>query len=210
MSTSGYVAVIADVIASRAMAAPRRARLQRDLRALVADFNHRWRPQLAARFAVTLGDELQCLLRNPGAVWEIAHTLRARFDGVDWVVACGAGPVTTALTRGITAPEVDGPCFHAARSAMEQGKKRRLLFAFAGFGDRQEELEGVASYYSAVYWCWTGRQRRAAALLRTGEPREAARRLAVDRSAVSHLARRMAWPLVASGDTMFRTLLDTR
>jgi hypothetical protein len=29
----------------------------------------------------------------------------------------------------------------------------------------------------------------------------------VDRSAVSHLARRMAWPIVAAGDKMFRSAI---
>src|SRR2546422_6250106 len=38
-----------------------RARLQADARAAVKDLNQRYRRVLAARFAVTLGDELQCL-----------------------------------------------------------------------------------------------------------------------------------------------------
>jgi len=41
-----------------------------------------------------------------------------------------------------------------------------------------------------------------------GDPAAAAARLDVDRSAISHLARRMAWPLVAAGDKMFRALLE--
>src|SRR3989441_9553329 len=49
---------------------------------------------------------------------------------------------------------------------------------------------------------------RTATLLRLGDPAAAAARLDVDRSAISHLARRMAWPLVAAGDKMFRALLE--
>src|SRR6266566_1869703 len=104
-----------------------------------------------------------------------------------------------------TAPEIDGPCFHEARAAMDRAKRERQVFAFGGF---TAALEPLASYYSALYWSWTPRQRRTATLLRLGDPAAAAARLDVDRSAISHLARRMAWPLVAAGDKMFRALLE--
>src|SRR5436190_440841 len=93
----------------------------------------------------------------------------------------------------------------AARAAMDRAKRERLVFAFGGF---TSALEPLTSYYSALYWSWTPRQRRTATLLRVGDPAAAAARLDVDRSAISHLARRMAWPLVAAGDKMFRTLLE--
>jgi len=90
---------------------------------------------------------------------------------------------------------------------MGRAKAQRLVFAFEGFGAVQSELDGCGSYYSALYWSWTARQRNVAKLLRVTGPAEAARELGIDRSAVSHLARRMAWPLVTAGDTMFQTLL---
>src|SRR6266404_5860670 len=182
-----YVALIADAIASRELPPAARARLQAD-----------------ARSAVTLGDELQCLLPTPQPVWHLAHDLRAHLPTVDWVVACGRGAITTPLAP--TAPEMDGPCFHEARAAMDRAKRQRQVFAFGGFA---AALEPLASYYSALYWSWTPRQRRAATLLRLGDQAAAAARLDVDRSAISHLARRMAWPLVAAGDKMFRALLET-
>ncbi len=202
--SKSYVALIADAIASRELPAATRARLQADARAAVRDLNRRYGRVLAARFAVTLGDELQCLLPTPRPVWELAHDLRARLPAVDWVVACGRGPITTPLAP--TAPEMDGPCFHEARAAMDRAKRQRQVFAFGGFAPA---LDPLASYYSALYRSWTPRQRRAATLLRLGDPATAATRLGVDRSAISHLARRMAWPLVAAGDKMFRALLET-
>src|SRR5207244_3433246 len=104
----------------------------------------------AAGVAVTLGDELQCLPPTPQPVWDVAHDLRARLPTVDWVVACGRGPITTPLAP--TAPEIDGPCFHEARAAMDSAKHERLVFAFGGF---TAALEPLASYYSALYWSWT-------------------------------------------------------
>ena len=199
-----YIALIADAVASRTLPPAARARLQADVRAAMKHLNQRYARVLAARFAVTLGDELQCLLPSAQPVWEIAHRLRARLAAVDWVVACGRGTITTPLAP--TAPEMDGPCFHEARAAMERAKRVRQVLAFGGFGSG---LEPLASYYSALYWSWTPRQRRTATLLRLGNPAAAAAELDVDRSAISHLARRMAWPLVAAGDKMFTALLET-
>jgi SatD family protein len=199
-----YVALIADAVASRALAPAARARLQANVRAAVKDLNRRYARVLAARFAVTLGDELQCLLPSARPVWDIVHEVRDRLGAVDWVVACGRGTISTPLAA--TAPEIDGPCFHEARAAMERAKRVRQVLVFGGFGSA---LEPLASYYSALYWSWTPRQRRTATLLRLGDAASTAARLDVDRSAISHYARRMAWPLVAAGDKMFRALLET-
>ena len=127
-----YIAVIADAIDSRGLAPAARTRLQADLQHALPQLNQRYRKALAARFDVTLGDELQCLLHDAGNLWEISHDIRYQFPAVDWVVACGRGPITTALSPGITAPKVDGPCFHAARAALESAKRDRQVLTFAG------------------------------------------------------------------------------
>lgn len=197
-----YVALIGDAVASRALPAARRARLQGELRAVLREVNRRWRRAIAARFALALGDQFEGLLASGAAVWEIAHWVRAELGGVDWIVACGRGPISTPLAP--TAPEVDGPCFHRAREALEHAKTRRLLFAFEGFDPL---TNAFAAYYSALYWGWTLRQRRAATLLRVLRPADVATRLGVHRSAVSHLAGRLGWRLVAQADTVFREVI---
>jgi len=198
-----YYAVIADAIASRRLTPARRGALQTALRAVARDLTRRHRRAVAAAFAPTLGDELQGLLADPAAIWPIAHALRAAAPDVDWIIACGRGAVTTPRAR--TAPEMDGPCFHAARAALEAAKGERLVFAFGGFGPA---LAPFPPYYAALHHSWTARQRRLASLLRSGvTPAQAAAALGVDRSAVSHLARRMAWPLVTRGDRMFEAAI---
>src|SRR5207302_5100806 len=176
---------------------------QADARAAVKHLNQRYRRVLAARFAVTLGDELQCLFPTPQPVWDVAHDLRARLPTVDWVIACGRGAITTPLAP--TAPEVDGPCFHAARGALDTAKRNRLVFAF---GDFEPAVVAFAGYYSALYWSWTRRQRQAASYLRyyadTLGSLKLAQSMDIHPTGLSHLRRRMAWPLVEAGDKMFR------
>jgi hypothetical protein len=202
-----YVAVLADVIGSRALPPPARARVQARLHAGLKDLNKRraWRPAIAAGFAIARGDEIEGLLRDASLLWDIAHWLRHSFADVDWIIACARGPISTALAD--TALEVDGPCFHAARAALEEAKERRQVLTFRGF---PAAVDALAAYYSALYWSWTPRQRRQAATLRLDDAATPqAERVSVHPTAISHMKRRMAWPLVAEGDRMFRAAIDT-
>ena len=181
--------------------------MQTDLREYLPGLNRRHRRALAARFAITLGDEVQCLLHDATAVWAITQELRHSFPDVEWIVSCGRGPITTKLP-GADAPlapadEVDGPCFHVARSAMEVAKRERRVLTFAGFANPQ--LEGMAAYHAALYWGWTVRQRRQANAWRHASTIATT---VPTTSAVSHLRRRMAWPLVEVGDMMMRAILE--
>ena len=206
--TPRYVALIADVVGSRSLNTRTRTALQHRLRVTAQEFNARYRKHLAARFAVTLGDELQGLFPNAAAVWAVSHDLRARFPDTAWIVVCGRGALATPLRPGATAPELDGPCFHAARTALEAAKRQGLVFAFAGF---ELAVSGCAAYYAALYRGWTPRQRILATAQRAhpgARLAELARILHVGPSAISHRRRRMAWPLVAAGDKVFQELLD--
>lgn len=207
--TIEYVALIADVIGSRQRSDRQRAALQRELQTTAREFNTRYRKHLAARFAVTLGDELQALFRNAGPVWEVSHALRARVPDAEWIVACGRGTLSTPLVPGASAPELDGPCFHKARSALEEAKSCGLVLALAGF---HPAAAGCAHYYAALYRGWTARQRALATAQRAhpdARLEELSRLLRVGPSAISHLRRRMAWPLVAAGDKVFQSLIIT-
>lgn len=202
-----YVAFIADVVASRARPARARGALQQRLRELARELNSRFRAHLAARCALTLGDELQALFSSAAPVWEAAHEVRLRVPDVEWVVACGRGPLSTPLHRGDTAPELDGPCFHAARAALDTAKRDGLVFALGGF---DATLDGYARYYSALYHGWSARQRALATVQRArpdAKLKELARLIGVAPTSISHRRRRMAWHLVALGDKVFQEML---
>lgn len=200
-----YVAVLGDAIASRGLPPRTRAALQERVRASLATVNRRWRSAVAARFVIVLGDQFEGLLRHPAPIWEIVQFLRAELIGADWVIVCSRGAISTPLAR--TAAEVDGPALHQAREALDAAKRDGRVLAFVGFGGA---VEALARYHAALYWSWTARQREVAILLRVLEPAAVAERLDVDRSAVSHVARRLRWRLVASADRSFRDLLEGR
>lgn len=200
-----YIAILGDAIGSRRLSARERAALQERLRGAVAAVNRRWRAGIAARFAIVLGDQFEGLLERTAPVWAIVQFLRAELAGADWVIACSLGPISTALGAGRSAAEVDGPCFHRAREALEAAKPDGRVLVLTGFGAAAEALAG---YHSALYWSWTARQREVAVLLRIMEPAGAAARLGVDRSAVSHVVRRLRWRVVAAADDTLRRFLE--
>lgn len=200
-----YVAILGDAVQSRALAARARTAMQEELRSTLASVNRRWRRELAASFVIALGDQFEGLLRSDAPLWDVLHALRAGLEGTEWIFVAARGPIATPLAK--TAIEVDGPCFHAARSTLETAKAEGQVLAFAGFADAVAPL---ARYYSALYASWTARQRRTATLLRTLDAARVADRLGVDRSAVSHLARRMGWSLVEAGDREFQRILEAK
>lgn len=210
--TTAYVAVIADITASRTLLPERRARLQGELRRALPEFNRRYARWLAAPFGIALGDELQVLLRGGPGLWLLAHDLRARFPAVEWVVAAGRGALSTPVRKGLTAPELDGPCFHVARSTLERAKTERRILACGGL---PAALDPLLHFYSALYWSWTSRQRTVATAWRRADALHAAaladhRPTAAPResSAASHLRRRMGWALVKVGDRAIWNTLE--
>ena len=100
-SVTPYIAVLADAVGSRRLAAPARQALQQQLRSVLTAANRKWRNAIAARFAITLGDQLEGLVAADAPLWEIVHYLRAELDG-DWIISCGRGPLATTL--GPSAP----------------------------------------------------------------------------------------------------------
>ncbi len=178
-----YLALIGDIRGSRAL--PDRSAAQEHLREALARVEDELGSRLAARFAITLGDEFQGLVADPAAglavavaCTEAAAPLRLRF-GLGW------GPLTTELLP--EAIGMDGPCFHRAREAIARAKQEEAWIAAAGFGEREDAtLNALLDLLGSVRARWTDKQARIVALRRRRSvQRELARELGLDPSTVS-------------------------
>ena len=139
-----YGVIILDLVGSKKSS--KRNQLQITLNKNIKRFNQSYNDILAAPATITVGDEWQVLTYQPNKVYEMVEAFQRMFwmDGVDLYAGIGIGELSTALSNDIR--NIDGPCFHSARAALEAAKKQnhswisskrnRVFFA----ADRHAEL----------------------------------------------------------------------
>lgn len=117
-----YGVVIFDIVGSRKISA--RHDLQENLQKKISFFNQKHNNMLAVPAAVTLGDEWQVLTHRPAKLYEITELFQHLFwpDQISIYAGMGIGTLSTALSQDIR--NMDGPCFHHARQALETAKKQ--------------------------------------------------------------------------------------
>ena len=178
------LALIGDLIASRRL--EDRAAVQEDLIRLLADCNSRYAGWLISPFRITLGDEFQGLASSgfpfSDFLFRINHALRPR---VGVRLGLGLGRVTTSPSDVVS--DLDGPCFHSARDAVQDARDRQALLAVkSASGERDSRwlqsslvlIEGHLRQFSLVRW------QTAALLLELKHPTEVARARGVTRQSV--------------------------
>lgn len=184
-----YIAVIGDLVSSRAL--EDRAEVQEKLAATMEALNGLFADQIASRFLVTLGDEFQGLL-HLGAklsdLWfEYQDLMR---EHAETRLGFGLGTLATELHD--EALGMDGPCFHAARAAIQQAHDHERRMAFVV--NREPELnlvfECVAPLLDRTLRDWSAVQWETALLLhRLGSNTDVAQARGVKKQSVGDVLR---------------------
>lgn len=161
---------------------------------------------LEVNLQITGGDEFQGLFRDPPAIVDVYMGVWERLPDVMFVYGIGAGELTTDLSDRIT--EVDGPCFHRAKAALERAQKE----------NKQVEAEGVAARraISTVFHLlhrirssWTETQRRYALAARTSTTHASvAEQFEVSSPAISQTLKRAEYALFREAEGAARELLS--
>ena len=187
-SSGPLVALIGDMVQSRALSANACAKAQQEFAGLVKLLNQRFRKSIASRFVVTLGDEFQGLLQTAEVIPELIWTIEADYSARQIRIGVGFGVLHTPIQP--TALNIDGPVLHEARAAITLARDRRMLGGvFRGFGAQDDVLTGYAQALRHIRSSWTDRQREVVGLLRDGLTQaEIAERLGVSKQAVSEHA----------------------
>lgn len=152
-----FLAIIGDVRGSRRH--PDRAALQTRLRETLASVNATYDPAVA--LAITAGDEFQGLL--VGAQADLAvDTVVEVTEGMyptELAFGLGWGPLATPLEAAAGVSELDGPCFHRAREALERAKTEAAWVALRGAGPGLDGLvSGTFGLMAAIRGGWTDKQ----------------------------------------------------
>ncbi len=179
-----YLALIGDLRGSRDL--PRRAAVQEQLEAAMESLNRELPAgQLAAGFAISLGDEFQGLLSDPAALPLLLARLDALLPGLAIRYGVGWGTITT--TPRPLAVSMDGPAFHRARSAIEAGKRSGRWVTVSGFGEVGDDLlNALFRLMGVLRGGWSEKQAETVSLVRRlGTQKAVAEARAVAPSTVS-------------------------
>ena len=208
-SSVPLIALIGDMVQSRALSANDRAKAQREFAGLVKLLNQRFRKSTASKFVVTIGDEFQGLLHTAEVIPELIWTVEADYAARQIRMGVGAGVLHTPIQA--SALNIDGPVLHEARAAITFARDKRMLGGvFKGFGEQDAVLTGYAQVLRFMRSNWTDRQREVVGLLREGLTQvEIAERLGVSKQAVSDHAVAAGGDAYRLGETGWRQALRT-
>ena len=199
MSNHMNIALIGDLVASRAMPENDRHELQDRLTAYLDAVHSDASAGIAARPLVTLGDEFQALFSADPAgvrrllglitdVLDLARPTSVRFG-------IGVGRLTTALREQTLG--MDGPCFYRAREALQRTRASDLPCQLVFEGCDVEVLwSTLASYALRQRHDWTEPQREAISLFqKLGAWNKVAEALGVSPGAVSLRQQAAGWSI---------------
>jgi hypothetical protein len=161
-----YIAVIGDIKKSKSI--NYRQEVQERLKKLLEEINTQYKDEIASKFTVTLGDEFQGLMKNGTHLMEILFFIEQGMFPVKIRFGIGLGKITTAINPEISIG-ADGPCYHRARSAVNELKeqeKKKQTFAGDVRLEVDEENRGIQELanriiqlMTAIKSFWSDRQR---------------------------------------------------
>lgn len=170
-----YVAVIGDLVASRAMEPDERARVQKTFEQALARVNLDHEEDIAATFLVTAGDETQGLLKRVDRCYDVLREIEVAISPARIVFGVGYGGLTTEVKE--VAIGMDGPAFHFAREALEKAKMERKAYGksiqrevrFRSENDGADKLiNALFLSLSVMKSHWTAKQAEILCLLERG------------------------------------------
>jgi SatD family (SatD)/Bacterial regulatory proteins, luxR family len=203
-----WIAIIGDMVHSRALTPVKRAAAQRDFAKLIALLNRRFRRSVASRFVITLGDEFQGLLLAADVIPEIVWAIENEYHQREVRLGFGFGKLHTPMQS--VALNIDGPVLHNARAAITLARNRRMLGGvFEGFAPYDGVLTGFAQILRHTRQHMTARQRTVIALLREGQTQmQIAAGLGISKQAVSDHAIAAGWESYRAAEAGWKEALD--
>lgn len=201
-----YAALIGDIISSKEIPSDQRRSLQHRLQAHLRRLNADLTDSLEVDLQITGGDEIQGLFHRAPAIVDVYLEVWESLEDVRFVYGVGFGRVTTDLSERIV--EIDGPCFHRAREAMETAKKSRRPLEAKGV-PASEAVSTIFQLLDRIRESWTPTQRAYVSALRRLSSRKAvAQEFDVSPSAVTQALKRADYALFEDGEDAARELLE--
>lgn len=160
-----YVAVIGDIIESRKI--ENRQAVQLKLQSVLDVVNKKYEKSLASKFMITLGDELQGLVRDKRTSVDIISFIVLEMLPICLRFGVGVGEISTDIVYD-NSVKIDGSAYHRARKAIEEIKRRNggyeeiytnfMIYSGENTLKLDEMRNSVLSLCTVVISKWTERQ----------------------------------------------------
>ena len=165
-SDNPYVAIIGDMKESKKI--DNRSETQKKLKQVLAEINQKYKPEISAKFIITLGDEFQGLLNRGANTMNIVSEIERKMFPIKIRFGIGIGRITTDINEEM-AIGADGPGYYFARDAIDylkkNEKKKQAIAADIRFEvdcDNQATaimLNTIVALMTAIKESWSDRQR---------------------------------------------------
>ncbi|QDU68001.1 SatD family protein [Engelhardtia mirabilis] len=211
-SETEVLALIGDIVRSREL--PDRAQVQERLGACVDALAQRLPAGVVlAGPTLTAGDEVQLLLAPEGAsaAVQAIRLLDGAVRPARMSFGIGWGRLSTPIEDGAQAPigRLDGPCFHAARSALEAAREQGRWVMTAGWSTPSGAmiLDGLFALLGHQRAGWTDKQASTVAAARDRMQKDVAEELGVQPSVVSERLKAAGFEACVAGERSAELLL---
>ncbi len=161
-----YIAIIGDIRKSKKI--ENRNEIQKKLKQVLEEINHKYDKEIASNFIITLGDEFQGLLYSGINTMNIVNEIERKMYPVKIRFGIGAGAITTDVNKEMSIG-ADGPGYYKARAAIDflkdNEKKKQTNTAdvrFEAEGDNHTitiMINTILSLLTAIKDSWSDRQR---------------------------------------------------
>lgn len=199
-----YVALIGDVVDSRGL--EHRSEFQSQLRDALERLERQLNGALVGRLVLLRGDEIQALFSRPEAAVEVVVQLAEDLFPVRMSYGLGYGSLSTELLSDVA--QMDGPCFHHARSALEMAKRSGDWLVARGFNEPANRVvSALFRLMHVVRSRWTERQAQFVQAARSSQQKDVAARFGVSPSVVSESLKAASFTAVREGERATREAL---
>lgn len=200
-----YFALIGDIVDSRTL--PDRSAVQRTLAETIRRLNRDRKTEMVAPLRIIDGDGVQVLLGGAAPVVDIVVALADALHPVAMVWGLGRGGLSTDVSEDVSM--IDGPCFHLARSAIDDARMKPAWLKVGGIAPVHASSTSAAfTAMWAIRSRWTDTQRKYVAGARSDLQQNVAVRHGVSKQAVSKALDTARFAALLEIETATRGLLE--
>lgn len=202
-----FWAITGDIISSRQI--KKREKLQNNLIAICKDVNKKFEEFIVVDFAVTIGDEIQGLVKRNSPVLKITGYFEEKLHPHKIRFGIGEGTVSTSFYT--TTTRMDGECFFNSRQAIQKAREEGRYIKIVLYNKMIEPLiDIICLWREKTKEEWTEKQiRRFYFYKKLGSIEKVAKMEKVTKQSIGKSLKRSKYDIVIKSEEVINNILST-